>query len=95
MYIENIDEKGRNCSPGAILFFSTILCNLILDSCVKTRIKFSLRDKQLFEIIEVELMRVDCIFHTTNRIFQQWLKLQETSSDMQENTESLKGLGGL
>ena len=63
-------EKGRNCSPGAMspLFpprsnfssFSTIFYTLILDFCVKTRTRFSLRDKQLFEIIEVEITRVDC-----------------------------------
>ena len=34
-------------------------CNLILDFCVKTRTRFSLRDKQLFEITKVEITRVD------------------------------------
>ena len=43
------------------LLFSTIFCNVILDFCVKTRTRFSLRDKRLFEIIEVEITRVDCI----------------------------------
>ena len=33
---------------------------MILDFCVKTRTRFSLRDKRLFEIIEVEITRVDC-----------------------------------
>ena len=28
---------------------------------VKTRIRFCLRDKRFFEIIEVEITRVDCI----------------------------------
>ena len=37
--------------------------NLILDFCVKTRTRFSLRDKRLFEIIEVEITRVDCNMH--------------------------------
>ena len=32
----------------------------MLDFCVKTRIRFSLRDKRLFEITEVEITRVDC-----------------------------------
>ena len=45
---------------GEILF-STIFCYLILDFCVKTRIRFSLRDKRLFEITKVEITRVDCI----------------------------------
>ena len=33
----------------------------MLDFYVKTRVRFSLRDKRLFEIIEVEIMRIDCI----------------------------------
>ena len=53
-------EKGRNCSPGAISPLSTIFCNLIFEFCVKTRTRFSLRDKRLFEITEVEITRVDC-----------------------------------
>ena len=65
MYIENIVEKGKKCSPGAIFLFSTIFCNLILDFCVKIRTRFSPRDKRLFEIIEVEITRVDCIFLAT------------------------------
>ena len=43
------------------LLFSTIFCYLLLDFHVKTRNRFSLRDKQLFEISEVEITRVDCI----------------------------------
>ena len=39
--------------------FSTIFHYLMLDFCVKTRIRFSLRDKQLFKITEVEITRVD------------------------------------
>ena len=34
---------------------STIFCYLVLDSYVKTRIRFSLRDKRLFEITKVEI----------------------------------------
>ena len=48
IYVENIVEKGRNYY-------------LMLDFCVKARIIFSLRDKRLFEITEVEITRVDCI----------------------------------
>ena len=43
------------------LLFSRIFY-LLLNFCVKTRIRFSLRDKQLFEITEVEITRVDCIY---------------------------------
>ena len=37
------------------------ICHLMLDFCDKTRIRFSLRDKRLFEIIEIETTRVDRI----------------------------------
>ena len=43
------------------VLFSTIFCNLILDFCVKTRTRFSLKDKPLFEINKVEITRVGCI----------------------------------
>ena len=43
------------------LLLSRIFYYLVLDFYVKTRIRFSLRDKQLFEITEVEITRVDCI----------------------------------
>ena len=39
---------------------STIFYYLMLDFYVKTGIRFSLRDKRLFEITEVEITRVDC-----------------------------------
>ena len=61
MYIENIVEKGRNCSPGAISPLFHNIYNLILDFCVLTRTRFFLRDKRLFEITEVEITKVDCI----------------------------------
>ena len=51
MYVENIVEKE--------FLFSTIFGNLILDCYAKTRTRFSLRGKRLFEITEVEIMRVD------------------------------------
>ena len=39
-----------------------IFSYLMLDFYVKTSIRFSLRDKRLFEITEVEITRVDCNF---------------------------------
>ena len=42
------------------LLLSTVFCYLMLDFCVKTRIRFSLRDKRLFAIIEVEITGIDC-----------------------------------
>ena len=45
------------------LLLSTIFCYLMFDFYVKARIRFSLRDKRLFEITEVEITRADCISH--------------------------------
>ena len=54
-------EKGEIAPEEQFLPLSTIFCYLMLDFYVKTRIIFSLRDKWLFEITEVEITRVDCI----------------------------------
>ena len=46
--------------------------SVLLDfPCVKTGTRFSPRDKQLFEIIEVEITRVDCTYadNTRNTVF--------------------------
>ena len=51
---------GEIAPQEQFLLFSTIFCNLLFDFCVKTRTRFSLQDKRLFEITEVEIMRVDC-----------------------------------
>ena len=51
--------KKREIAPLEQFFlFFTVFCYLLLDFYVKTGITFSLRDKQLFEIREVETMRV-------------------------------------
>ena len=61
-YVETIVEKRGEIAPEEQFFLlSTIFCYLMLDFYVETRIRFSLRDKRLFEIIEVEIRRVDCI----------------------------------
>ena len=60
IYVKNIMEKGKIAPEEQFLLLSTIFCYLILDFCVKTRIRFSLRDKRLFEITEVEITKVDC-----------------------------------
>ena len=55
--------KGRNCSLGAI---SPLIHNILLPDvrflCLNKDQIFFLRDKRLFEITEVEITRVDCIF---------------------------------
>ena len=54
--------KRGEIAPGEqFLLLSTIFSYLMLDFYVKTRVRFSLRDKRLFEITEVEITRVGCI----------------------------------
>ena len=60
LYVENIVENGRNCSWGAI---SSLIYNILLPTVrflFKTGMRFSLRDKRLFESTEVEITRFDC-----------------------------------
>ena len=54
-------KRGENAPEEQFLLLPTTFCYLMLDFYVKTRKRFSLRDKRLFEIIEVEITRVDCI----------------------------------
>ena len=58
-------KRGKIAPQEQFLPFSTIFYYLMLDFYVKTGIRFSLRDKRLFEIIEVEITRVDCIYIET------------------------------
>ena len=55
-------EMGEIAPEEQFLPLSTIFYNLMLDFYVKTGIRFSLRDERLFELTEVEITRVDCIF---------------------------------
>ena len=54
-------KMGEIAPEEQFLPLSTIFCYLKLDFYVKTGTRFSLRDKRLFEITEVEITRVDCI----------------------------------
>ena len=54
-------KRGKIAPEEQLFLLSTIFCYLMLDFYVKTSIRFSLRDKRLFEIFEVEITRVDCI----------------------------------
>ena len=54
-------QRGEIAPEEQFLLLPTVFCYLLLDFYGKTRIRFSLRDKRLFEIIEVEITRVDCI----------------------------------
>ena len=57
-------KRGKIAPEEQFLLLSTIFYYLMLDFYVKTRIRFSLRDKRLFEITEVEITRIDCICTT-------------------------------
>ena len=48
-------ERGEIAPMEQFLLFSTIFCYLLLDFNVKTGTRFSLRNKRLFEISEVEI----------------------------------------
>ena len=54
-------KRGEIAPEEQFLLLSTIFCYTVLDFQVKTRIRFSRRDKRLFEITEVKITRVDCI----------------------------------
>ena len=54
-------KRGKIAPEEQFLPLSTIFYYLMLDFYVKTGIRFSVRDKRLFDITEVEITRVDCI----------------------------------
>ena len=55
-------KKGEIAPEEQFHPLSTIFYYLMLNIYVKTGIRLSLRDKRLFEITEVEITRVDCIY---------------------------------
>ena len=73
-----------------MLLFSTIFCCLLVDLCVTTGTRFSLRDKRLFEISEFEITRVDCnsIF-TKNSTFRS--TIERGSSNEYESISVVNG----
>ena len=66
-----LERYWKHCGKEEKLqfLFSTIFCCLLADLCVKTGTRFSLRDKWLFEISEVEITRVDCTKHSFRESF--------------------------
>ena len=57
-------KRGKIAPQEQFLPLSTIFYYLMLDFYVKTGIRFSLRDKRLFELTEVEITRVNCMLKT-------------------------------
>ena len=78
-------NRGEIAPHEQFLLLSTIFCYLMLDFCVKTGIRFSLRDKRLFEITEVEITRVDYICRLLHYIYIIYNKLV-TYDDFSELT---------
>ena len=68
MYAEILWKRGKIAPEDQFLLLSTIFCYLMLDFYVKTRIRFFLQDKQFFEIIEIEITRVDCILLVNEKL---------------------------
>ena len=58
--LKRLWKMGEIAPEEQFLPLSTIFYYLMLDFYVKTGIRFSLRDKRLFEITEVEITRVNC-----------------------------------
>ena len=54
-------KRGEIAHQEQFLLLFIIFCYRMIDFYVKTRTRFSLRYKRLFEIIEAEITRVDCI----------------------------------
>ena len=54
-------KRGEIAPQEQFLLFSTIFCYLLLDFHIKTRTRFLLRDKRLFEISEVEITGFHCM----------------------------------
>ena len=68
-------ERGEIAPEEQFLLLSTIFSYLMLDFYVKTRIRFSLRNKWLFEITDVEITRVDCNSTVQHYIHCEYIKL--------------------
>ena len=72
-------KRGEIAPEKQFLPLSTIFCYLMLDFYVKTRIGFSLRDKRLFKIIEVETTSVDCNLKTLHQSYKMDLEFWDCS----------------
>ena len=72
-------ENRRNCSLGAIspLFYN--IFHLLLGFHVYAGTRFSLRDKRLFEISEVEITRVNCTSLIYSHFVQTHLHCRSTT----------------
>ena len=71
-------KRGEIAPKEQFLLFFTLFCCLLVDLCVITGTRFSLRDKRLFEISEFEITRVYCTdspWKTSLTIFKSFLRI--------------------
>ena len=73
-------KRGEIAHEEQFLLLFTMFCYLMLDFCVRTRVRFSLRDKRLFQITEVEITRVDCIYCRLSIMFVLPLTLKQPTA---------------
>ena len=81
-------KMGEIAPEEQFLPLSTIFYYLMLDFYVKTGIRFSLRDKRLFEITEVEITRVDCIACASDRVTYMYKLFQRCMCPLICNTQT-------
>ena len=87
-------EKRRNCSLGAISPLFHNIFYLLLDCHVLAGIRFSLQDKRLFEISEVEIVRVNCTSLPPNFLPQSlFLRFGNRKKSERPNSEEYGGRG--
>ena len=70
---------GEIAPEEQFLPLSTIFYYMMLDFYVKTGIRFSLRDKRLSEVTEVEITRVDCSYFVIFPVFLSYLEYRKLS----------------
>ena len=89
-------KRGEIAPEEQFLLLPTIFCYLMLDFYVKTGIRFSLRDKRLFEITKVMITKVDCIMKFPHCLTAESAWLQENVKNALERDNCFEScyLGG-
>ena len=87
-------NRGEIAPEEQFLLLFTIFSYLMLDFYVETRIGFSLRDKGLFEITEVEITRVECISFLTY-LFSPIILFSSKKKQQRQTRKSLKVMNAL
>ena len=72
-------KRGEIAPQEQFLLLSTIFCYLMLEFYVERGIRFSLRDKRLFEITKVEITRVDCMLYDDKLYMLKFITVPKTT----------------